>query len=137
MIADQLRYFLAAARHEHLGRAAEELGMSQPALSRSILKLEEELGVQLFDRAGRGVRLNSAGKILLRRIERAHAECEDAVRELREQRTLSRKTVSIGYFATFGVRLIPELVKSFCAAEPGVQFQFFEGPSPALAEQLQ
>jgi len=136
MLSDQIRYFAAAARHEHLGRAADELDMSQPALSRSILKLEEELGVQLFDRAGRGVRLNSAGKILLRRIERAHAECEDAVRELHEQRGLSRKTVSIGYFATFGVRLIPELVKSFCALDPGVQFQLFEGPTPLLSEQL-
>jgi DNA-binding transcriptional LysR family regulator len=136
MLSDQIRYFAAAARHEHLGRAADELDMSQPALSRSILKLEEELGVQLFDRAGRGVRLNSAGKILLGRIERASAECEDAVRELREQKSTSRKTVSIGYFATFGVRLIPELVKSFCALDPGVQFQLFEGPSPRLAEQL-
>jgi DNA-binding transcriptional LysR family regulator len=136
MLSDQMRYFAAAARHEHLGRAADELDMSQPALSRSILKLEEELGVQLFDRAGRGVRLNAAGKILLRRIELARAECDDALRELREQRNLSRKTVSIGYFATFGVRLIPELVKSFCAIEPSVQFQLFEGPSPILAEQL-
>ena len=136
MLSDQIRYFAAAARHEHLGRAADELDMSQPALSRSILKLEEELGVQLFDRAGRGVRLNSAGKLLLHRVERANAECEDAVRELREQRSASRKTVSIGYFATFGVRLIPELVKSFCAIDPGVQFQFFEGPSPRLSEQL-
>jgi DNA-binding transcriptional LysR family regulator len=136
MLSDQIRYFAAAARHEHLGRAADELDMSQPALSRSILKLEDELGVQLFDRAGRGVRLNSAGKTLLRRIERANAECEDAVRELREARSASRKTVSIGYFATFGVRLIPELVKSFCAVDPSVQFQLFEGPSPRLAEQL-
>jgi DNA-binding transcriptional LysR family regulator len=137
MLSDPIRYFAAAARHEHRGRAADELAISQPALSRSILKLEDELGVQLFDRAGRGVRLNNAGRILLRRIERAHAECEDAVRELREQRNLSRKTVSLGYFATFGVRLVPELVRSFCAAEPGVQFQFFEGPSPILAGQLQ
>jgi DNA-binding transcriptional LysR family regulator len=136
MLSDQIRYFAAAARHEHLGRAADELDMSQPALSRSILKLEEEIGVQLFDRAGRGVRLNSAGKILLRRVERARAECEDAVRELREQRGVSRNTVSIGYFATFGVRLIPELVKSFCAIDPGVQFQLFEGPNPRLSEQL-
>ncbi len=136
MLSDQMRYSAAAARHEHLGRAADELDMSQPALSRSILKLEEELGVRLFDRAGRGVRLNAAGKVLLRRLERARAECEDAVRELGEQKALSRKTVSIGYFATFGVRVIPELVKSFCAVEPGVQFQLFEGPSPVLARQL-
>src|SRR5271155_3851844 len=133
MLSDQIRYFAAAARHEHLGRAADELDMSQPALSRSILKLEEELGVQLFDRAGRGVRLNSAGKILLRRIASAHAECEDAVRELHEHRGQSEKSVSTGYFAAFGVRLIPQLVKSFCALDPGVQFQLFEGPTPLLS----
>src|ERR1700744_244601 len=101
LLSDQIRYFAAAARHEHLGRAADELDMSQPALSRSILKLEQAIVVQLFDREGRGVRLNNAGKILLQRIERAYAECEDAVRELREQRNSSRKTISIGYFATF------------------------------------
>jgi DNA-binding transcriptional LysR family regulator len=136
LLSDQIRYFAAAARHEHLGRAADELDMSQPALSRSIFKLEQAIGVQLFDRAGRGVRLNSAGKILLERIERAHAECEDAVRELREQRNSSRNSISIGYFATFGVRLIPELVKSFCEIDTTVQFQLFEGPSPLLSEQL-
>src|SRR5579863_8360952 len=107
MLSDQLRYFAAAARHEHLGRAADELDLSQPALSRSILKLEEELGVQLFDRAGRGMRLNAAGKILLHRVDRACAECDDARRELQEQKSQVRKTISIGYFATFGVRLIP------------------------------
>ena len=46
MLSDQLRYFMAAARHEHIGRAADELDLSQPALSRCILKLEGELGVQ-------------------------------------------------------------------------------------------
>lgn len=136
MLSDALRYFLSAARHEHLGRAAEELELSQPALSRRILKLEEEIGVQLFDRVGRGVRLNAAGKLLLQRVERARSELEDGVRELQEQKSAQQKVVSIGYFATFGVRLVPELVKGFCALEPSVQFKLFEGPSPQLREQL-
>src|SRR5271154_6197916 len=114
MLSDQIRYFAAAARHEHLGRAADELDLSQPALSRSIQKLEEELGVQLFDRTGRGVHLNAAGKILLRRVERASAEFDDAIRELAENSNAKRKTISLGYLSTFSVRLIPELVKTFC-----------------------
>jgi DNA-binding transcriptional LysR family regulator len=134
VLTDQLRYFVAAANHEHLGRAAEQLDLSQPALSRSIQKLEEELGLPLFDRVGRGVRLNEAGKILLRRVNRARAEFEDALRELQDYG--GTKIVSIGYFSTFGVRLIPELVRGFSTLEPNLQFKLFEAPSPLLAKQL-
>ena len=134
MLTDQLRYFVAAARSEHMARAAEQLDLSQPALSRSIQKLEEELGLPLFDRVGRGVRLNEAGKILLRRVDRANAEFEDALRELKDFG--ATKSVSVGYLSTFGVRLIPELVKGFSALEPDLQFNLFEGPSPLLTKQL-
>ena len=136
MLADKLQYFLAAARHEHIGQAADELDLSQPALSRSIQKLEEELGVQLFDRTGRGVYLNAAGRILLNRVERASAEFDDAIRELAEHSSSKRKTISLGYLSTFGVRVIPELVTKFCDIEPEVKFQLLEGPVPFLSEQL-
>ncbi len=134
MLTDQLRYFVAAARSEHMARAAEQLDLSQPALSRSIQKLEEELGLPLFDRVGRGVRLNEAGKILLRRVDRANAEFDDALRELKDFG--ATKSVSLGYLSTFGVRLIPELVKGFAALDPDLQFNLFEGPSPLLTKQL-
>ena len=134
MLTDQLRYFVAAARSEHMARAAEQLDLSQPALSRSIQKLEDELGLPLFDRVGRGVRLNEAGRILLRRVDRASAEFEDALRELKDFG--ATKSISVGYLSTFGVRLIPELVRGFSALEPRVQFNLFEGPSPLLTKQL-
>jgi DNA-binding transcriptional LysR family regulator len=134
MLTDQLRYFVAAARIEHMGHAAEQLELSQPALSRSIQKLEQELGLPLFDRVGRGVQLNEAGRILLRRVDRACAEFDDALRELKDFG--STKSVSLGYLSTFGVRLIPEMVKGFSALEPELQFNLFEGPSPLLAKQL-
>ncbi len=134
VLTDQLRYFVAAARSEHMARAADQLDLSQPALSRSIQKLEEELGLPLFDRVGRGVRLNEAGKILLRRVDRANAEFEDALRELKDFG--ATKSVSVGYLSTFGVSLIPELVKGFSVLEPDLQFSLFEGPSPLLTKQL-
>jgi DNA-binding transcriptional LysR family regulator len=136
MLADKLQYFLAAARHEHIGQAADELNLSQPALSRSIQKLEEELGVQLFDRTGRGVHLNEAGHVLLNRVKRASAEFEDAVRELAELSSAKRKTISLGYLSTFGIRLIPELVKNYCDVDADVEFKLLEGPSPFLTDQL-
>ncbi|MFJ9501004.1 LysR family transcriptional regulator [Brevibacillus centrosporus] len=61
----QLEYFRVVARLEHFGQAAKELAISQPALSRSISKLEEEQGVALFDRMGRSVYLNSFGHVFL------------------------------------------------------------------------
>lgn len=136
MLSDHLRYFLAAARLEHLGRAAEELDLSQPALSRSIIKLEGDLGVQLFDRAGRGILLNGNGKILFRRVVRAAAELEDARREIVESTNTQRGTISLGYLATFGVRLIPELVKQFRAIQPQARFKLLESPSPVLKDLL-
>src|SRR5258706_1705141 len=69
-----LRYFVAIGEEQHYGRAAHRLRVAQPALSRQIQDLEEELGFKLFDRLPRGVRLNSAGKLFL----------EDARRILQE-----------------------------------------------------
>jgi len=61
----QLKYFRTIARFEHMTRAAEELHIAQPALSKTVSLLEKELGVLLFDRRGRNIFLNQYGKILL------------------------------------------------------------------------
>ncbi len=67
----QLRYFCALAKNEHLTITARELMVSAPSLSLTIKKLEKELGVELFDRVGRDIRLNSAGKIFYHYINRS------------------------------------------------------------------
>ena len=64
----QFRYFLEAARYENLTRAADELHIAQPALSQSIMRLENELGVKLFDRRNHHVYLNDQGKLLRKRL---------------------------------------------------------------------
>lgn len=65
MLLSQLRYFQVVAQHEHISRAAEMLHVAQPALSATISKMEKELGVSLFNRQGRNIELNDAGKRLL------------------------------------------------------------------------
>src|SRR5947209_1548231 len=78
----QLRYFQAVAHHQHVSRAAAELHVAQPALSRSIARLETELGVPLFDRHGRRVQLNRFGTMFLARVARAIGELDQGQHEL-------------------------------------------------------
>src|SRR5689334_4395486 len=67
----QLEYFRVAGRLQHVTRAAERLGTSQPALSRTLARLEADLGVPLFDRVGRSIRLTRYGEMFLKRVESA------------------------------------------------------------------
>jgi len=73
---DQLRYFLEAARLEHLGRASKSLGISRSAISHGIAALEEEIGRELFTRLGRGLVLNAHGKVLRERITKVIDELQ-------------------------------------------------------------
>ncbi len=76
---DQLRYFLSVADLANFTRAAEELGISQSALSRSIQRLEEELGQPVFERQGRSLSLTEAGTLLQRRTQQILTLIEDTM----------------------------------------------------------
>ncbi|MDR1118244.1 MAG: LysR family transcriptional regulator [Bifidobacteriaceae bacterium] len=91
----QLRYFKAAAAHEHMSHAANELNISQPTLSKAISRLESDLGVELFDRLGRSVELNEFGRLFLTRASRALLELSDGARELGELKERKRQTVGV------------------------------------------
>jgi DNA-binding transcriptional LysR family regulator len=130
----QLRYFRSVARHQHVSRAAAELRVAQPALSRAIARLEAELGVPLFDRRGRRVRLNRFGAMFLARADRALDELEQGQRELRDAAGLAQGTVAV---AAETLRTLSGLVAGFLAGHPGVSFRLFQSPAPAMAAQLQ
>ncbi|CAM3487412.1 LysR family transcriptional regulator [Nocardioides zeicaulis] len=83
----ELRYFVAVAEEEHVGRAAERLGMAQPPLSRAIAQLERRLGAALFERTPRGMALTGAGEVLLREGRAALAAVEAAERRTRRAST--------------------------------------------------
>ena len=76
----QLRHFLALAEHLHFGRAAAQLCISQPALSASISRLEDDFGIRLFERDSKGVRITSGGDLMLQRAREmlCHAERTEA-----------------------------------------------------------
>jgi DNA-binding transcriptional LysR family regulator len=85
----QLHYFQTVARLEHMTKAAEELKIAQPSLSKTISRLEEDLGAPLFNRQGRNIRLNQFGKVFLTRVDRIFRELEEGKREIRDMAGLN------------------------------------------------
>ncbi|MHB8293885.1 MAG: LysR family transcriptional regulator [Acidimicrobiales bacterium] len=130
----QLRYFQAVARHEHVSRAATELHVAQPAISRTIARLEAELGVPLFDRRGRRVALNRFGAAFLARVERALGELDDGRRELDDAAGLAHGSVAV---AAETLLTLTNLTAGFLAEHPDVSFRLYQSSAPAMAAQLQ
>lgn len=113
---DQLRYFLQVAKRSSFTRAAEDLVISQPALSRSIQKLEEELGQPVFERKTRSVSLNEAGSLLQSRAQQVLAMLEDTKAEITDDGKSGR--VRVGAIPTIAPYFLPEVLGKFSAAFP-------------------
>lgn len=116
----QLQYFRTVARLEHMTRAAEQLHIAQPALSRTISRLEEDLGVPLFDRANRQIRLNPFGKAFLAKVESALSSLEEGKKEVMDMAGLERGMVSI---ATNALNRLSPAVVAFRERFPDVSFR--------------
>lgn len=129
-----LRYFKVIAAEQHMTRAAERLGVTQPALSSAVRKLEAELGAALLDRTGRGVRLTEAGRVFLEHAEASVQSADRAVLAVRELMGLERGAVSIGGGATAIGCLLPPVVRAFRAAHPQIRVYLREAGSAAVAE---
>ncbi len=134
MELSSLSWFRTVARLEHVTRAAEELGITQSALSRAIGRLEREVGVPLFDRRGRGLRLNRYGSAFLARVERVFRELDVATAELRDLAGLDRGEVSM---AAGALHWLPEVLRPFQAAHPAVRFRVFQRSLAELRRSLE
>src|SRR5258708_33114532 len=106
----QLKYFQAVAQLEHMTRAAEQLSIAQPFLSQSIAKLEEDLGVPLFDRQGRRIQLNQFGKVFLKRVERVFVELDEGRREVADLAGLEHGLIALAVAST---QPLPDLLSAF------------------------
>lgn len=127
-----LRQFQVVARLEHLSRAAEELHVAQPSLSRTIARLEGELGAPLFDRAGR-LRLNDAGRAFLRHVERALGELDAGRRAVADIAEHGAGTVRIAS-ETFLTLTGP--LASFKRAHPAVEVALHQMPAERMGRAL-
>ncbi|EFL12777.1 LysR family transcriptional regulator [Streptomyces sp. C] len=118
-----LRYFQAVARHQHISRAAQELRVAQPSVSRTISRIESELGVHLFDRQGRRIRLNDRGAAFLRRVDKALAELEDGRREMADAAAGGPGRVAV---AAETLLQLAGVLAAFRAQRPGVKVRLFQ-----------
>jgi DNA-binding transcriptional LysR family regulator len=118
-----LRYFEVIATEGNLGRAAERLFRTQPALTKCIDRLEADLGAQLFEKSGRHMRLTAAGTALLARARRLAIMVEDTSRELQEHASGLRGTIRVGCVPTLAQHLMPVVLQDLLAEAPDVKVE--------------
>ena len=115
-----LRYFVAVAQEENVSRAASQLHVSQPGVSRQIHDLEDELGFLLFERTGKSVRLTEAGRIFLDEARDILARIAEAVEKARASLT-SQAEINVGYVPSGTVEILPQALRIFRANYPGMR----------------
>src|SRR3954470_11264004 len=134
MTLQQLTYFLAAVEHGSFSAAANALLMSQPSMSEQIRRLEAELGVPLFVRAGRGIELTEAGRLLQPHAERTLADAREAIESVREVRDLTAGTVTFGFFGGAHHSLLGGLIQEFRTRHPEVRVRAIGQNSAEVAD---
>lgn len=133
----QLEYFKRVAQLQHITHAAEQLSISQPALSRSISKLEEELGFPLFERRGKHVLLNRYGTIFLQYVERSMQEIAEGKQVINDLIHPNHGSVSLSFLHSLGSNLVPSLLSKFRSFHPHIQFKLYQNATNLLLEQLE
>ncbi len=130
-----LRYFVAVAEMENVSRAAARLHVSQPALSRQVRDLEEELGFRLFDRGARSLRLTAAGRIFLEESRAILGRVADGV-ERAKAAALAGGELHIGYAMSPTVRILPPALRAFQSEAPGVRVRLHDLSTTEMLEGL-
>lgn len=120
----QLRYFLEAARYQHMTKAAESLHVAQPAISQSIHHLEEELGMPLFIRESRGIRLNESGKLLQKKLIPLMASLDAIPGELKEAAAQTQPTIRLSLLAASTI--ITNCIIAYRSKRPDVKFKLLQ-----------
>src|SRR5216117_913450 len=121
-----LRYFVAVAEMENVSRAALKLHVSQPALSRQVRDLEEELGFSLLERSAKSVRLTEAGRVFLTEARAVLERAEGAVKAAREVATGERGELHVGYAPSLTARILPPALRAFQAELPNVRVKLHD-----------
>jgi LysR family carnitine catabolism transcriptional activator len=122
----RIRSFVAVAEERQFRRAAERVGLSQPALSAQLRELEEYLGAALLSRTTRNVRLTAEGEKFLQRARNILADLESAVLEVRDQASLRRGRLAVASIPSVASRILPGIAATFQQRFPGIDVQVIE-----------
>jgi len=131
-----LRYFIVVAEEENVTRAAGRLHVSQPALSRQIKDLEEEIGFLLLERSAKSVRLTEAGKQFLTGAREVLARVEEAVRSARSVAGGVGGEIHAGYAPSLTVRLLPSTLRAFQKLNPRIRVRLHDLSTGEMLSQL-
>ena len=129
----QLRYFATVARLGNISRAAQELYVTQPNLSKSIARLEEELGVPLFDHRKGKITLNDYGRCFLASVNLSLGELENGIRGIQRMYDSSQNILTLGCSID---DLLPDVLRDFTPRHPEIGIRQFSGSPTELAERL-
>ncbi|OUS76267.1 LysR family transcriptional regulator [Paenibacillus sp. MY03] len=127
----QLQYFRTVARMEHMTKAAQELLIAQPALSKTISRLEQDVGVPLFDRHGGRIRLNTFGKTFLDKVEKALGLLEEGRKEVSELAGLEQGSI---HLATSTLDRLSDALGEFLALHPEVNFKITQASMEEMTQ---
>src|SRR5690625_2433626 len=130
----QIKYFIEVAKREHVTEAANALHVAQSAVSRQIFNLEEELGVDLFIREGRTVRLTRIGQVFLEHMEKAMNVIDDAKQEVEEYLDTDKGTLQIGFSASLASYILQTEILYFRKQNPNVNFVLNQGSNNELMD---
>ncbi len=133
---DDLRVFLAVAETEHVTAAAGKLHLSQPAVTRTVGRLERQFGVALFDRPGQRVKLNAFGRLLVGHAQRIVADFDRARADVARLLDPGGGQVRLGFLASLGTWLVPNVIRSFRQLVPAVDLALRQGIADTVAELL-
>ncbi|ADM68745.1 HTH-type transcriptional regulator GltC [Paenibacillus polymyxa E681] len=133
-----LQYFRVLAEMEHFTQAAVRLCITQPSLSHAISELEKDLGVHLFEKQGRNIRLNKYGRFFLKYVEHAMDELEKGEHNLRELVSPSHGNIDLAFIYTLGSHFIPAIIQAFSAldAHKDISFSFHQGNTNDIIQGL-
>lgn len=132
-----LKYFLTVAREENITRAAEILHISQPALSRQMMQLEEELGAQLFVRGRHSSSLTEAGMLLRRRAQEIVDLTDKTEKEFQNKGETLTGTIAIGSGEAYTMRYLAEAMRDFSDTYPEVKFDIYSNDADHVKERLE
>jgi LysR family hydrogen peroxide-inducible transcriptional activator len=136
MNLSELRYIVALAQQRHFGRAAESCFVSQPTLSVAVKKLEDELGVQLFERGGHDVRVTSVGERVVEQAKRALEAVESVRQAAQSGKDQLSSPLRIGAIYTIGPYLFPDLITNLSELAPDMPLMVEENFTSVLTEKL-